>query len=323
MKEYENFEIDDPEYHETEKIRQYQFLAKIIIVLAIIIVFEIIYILVSYSSIKEKNSEISNINLKKYMIADGNKKLDRALNEDFKMDYAYDEETKKKDNEIKSKEKLIKDFKHKIKKLQKSLNNSQPIEDLQAINNEKKENVNELKTNLEGRIKSFRSQFNSRIFDSAHELNDIKALIENNIVIEEEKEDEEKKEKEKKKEVNLHLCYYYDSKQGNEFNYDEATFTINFNENKVYVIVFQTDIFGRYGVVIPFRSDGKYLVFDMNNKYKKDNLFESNWLEFKFDRTNLKLLINNIKEFAFENKNKYIDYMKHTNIIELEIYKVY
>ena len=61
----------------------------------------------------------------------------------------------------------------------------------------------------------------------------------------------------------------------------------------------------------------------MNNKYKKDNLFETNWLEFKFDRTNLKLLLNNIKEFAFENKNKYIDYMKHTKIIELEIYKAY
>ena len=61
----------------------------------------------------------------------------------------------------------------------------------------------------------------------------------------------------------------------------------------------------------------------MNNKYKKDNLFETNWLDFRFDRTNLKLLLNNIKEFAFENKNKYIDYMKQTNIIELEIYKVY
>ena len=46
------------------------------------------------------------------MITDDNKKLDRALNEDFKMDYAYEEEIKKKDNEIKSKEKLIKDFKH-------------------------------------------------------------------------------------------------------------------------------------------------------------------------------------------------------------------
>ena len=74
-----------------------------------------------------------------------------------------------------------------------------------------------------------------------------------------------KKKKRKKKEVNLHLCYYYDSKQGNEFNYDEATFIINFNENKVYVIVYQTDIYGRYGVVIPFRNDGKYLVFDKNN----------------------------------------------------------
>ena len=311
MKEYENFEIDDPEYLETDKIRQYQFLAKIIIVLAIIIVFQIIYILVSYSSIKEKNSEISNINLKKYMIADGNKKLDRALNEDFKMDYAYDEETKKKDNEIKSKEKLIKDFKHKIKKLQKSLNNSQPIEDLQAINNEKKDNLKELKSDLEEKIKTFRSQFNSRIFDSAHEISDIKTLLENNY------------ENEEKKDFNLHLCYYYDIKQGKEFNYDEATFAINFNENKVYVIVFQTDIYGRYGVILPFKNEGKLLVFDMNNKYKKNNLFETNWLDFKFDRTNLKLLLNNIKEFAFENKNKYIDYMEQTNIIELEIYKAY
>ena len=310
MKEYEKFEIDDPEYLETDKIRQYKFLAKIII-LAIIIVFELIYILVSNSSIKEKNLEISNINLKKYMIADGNKKLDRALNEDFKMDYAYDEETKKKDNEIKSKEKLIKDFKHKIKKLQRSLNNSQPIEDIQAINNEKKEKVNELKTNLEGKIQAFRSQFNSRILDSSHELSDIKALLKTNI------------EYEEKEDINLHLCYYYDSKQGNEFNYEEATFAINFNEIKVYVIVFQTDIYGRYGVILPFKSEGKYLVFDMNNKYKKDNIFETNWLEFKFDRTNLKLLLNNIKEFAFENKNKYIDYMKHTKIIELEIYKAY
>lgn len=311
MKEYENFEIDDPEYLETDKIRQYQFLAKIIIVLAIIIVFQIIYILVSYSSIKEKNSEISNINLKKYMIADGNKKLDRALNEDFKMDYAYDEETKKKDNEIKSKEKLIKDFKHKIKKLQKSLNNSQPIEDLQAINNEKKDNLKELKSDLEGKIKTFRSQFNSRIFDSAHEISDIKTLLENNY------------ENEEKKDFNLKLCYSYDIKQGKEFNYEEATFAINFNENKVYVIVFQTDIYGRYGVILPFKNEGKLLVFDMNNKYKKNNLFETNWLDFKFDRTNLKLLLNNIKEFAFENKNKYIDYMEQTNIIELEIYKAY
>ena len=312
LKGYENFEVDDGNKDATiKKLRQYHLLAKIVIILIVILVFQVIYLLVIYSSIKEANSDISNINLKKYMIADGNKKLDRALNEDFKKDYAYDEETKKKDNEIKSKEKLIKDFKHKIKKLQKSLNNSQAIEDLQEINNEKKENLKELKTNLESKIKTFRSQFNSRIFDSSHELNDIKALIENNI------------ENEEKKEINFHLCYYYDSKQGKEFNYDEATFTINFNENKVYVIVFQTDIYGRYGVIIPFKSDGKYLVFDMNNKYKKDNLFETNWLEFKFDRTNLKILLNNIKEFAFENKNKYIDYMKYTNIVELEIYKAY
>ena len=96
IKNYENFEVDDDNKDEAiSKLRQYHLLAKIIIVLSVIIIFQIIYLLVIYSSIKETNADISNINLKKYMLADGNKKLDRALNEDFKKDYAYDEEKKK------------------------------------------------------------------------------------------------------------------------------------------------------------------------------------------------------------------------------------
>ena len=129
----ENFEIDNPEDLETENIKQCHFLAKIIIGLVVIIVFQIIFLLVTHSNIKETNSNISNVNLKKYMIDDGNKKLDRTLNEDFKTDFAYDEETEKKDNEIKSKEKLIKDYKHKIRKIQRNLNNSQPIEEILQI----------------------------------------------------------------------------------------------------------------------------------------------------------------------------------------------
>ena len=182
IKNYENFEVDDDNKDEAiSKLRQYHLLAKIVIILSVIIVFQIINLLVIYSSIKETNSDISNINLKKYMLADGNKKLDRALNEDFKKDYAYDEETKKKDNEIKSKEKLIKDYLHKTKKLQKSLNNTQPIEEIIKINNDKKEKINELKSNLYGHVKGFRDHFYTRIIDSSKELNDIKELIKSNI----------------------------------------------------------------------------------------------------------------------------------------------
>ena len=182
IKNYENFEVDDDNKDEAiSKLRQYHLLAKIVIILSVIIVFQIINLLVIYSSIKETNSDISNINLKKYMLADGNKKLDRALNEDFKKDYAYDEETKKKDNEIKSKEKLIKDYKHKIKKLQKRLNNSQPIEEILEFNNDKQNKIDELKSGLTNNIKAFREQLNTKIIDSNNELNKIKSLIKNDV----------------------------------------------------------------------------------------------------------------------------------------------
>ena len=52
-------------------------------------------------------------------------------------------------------------------------------------------------------------------------------------------------------------------------------------------------------------------------------MFEYNWLNFKFDRQNLKLFLNNIKEYNFENKNKDFDYINHSNITELEIYKIH
>ena len=305
IKNYENFEVDDDNKDEAiSKLRQYHLLAKIVIILSVIIVFQIINLLVIYSSIKETNSDISNINLKKYMLADGNKKLDRALNEDFKKDYAYDEETKKKDNEIKSKEKLIKDYKHKIKKLQKRLNNSQPIEEILEFNNDKQNKIDELKSGLTNNIKAFREQLNTKIIDSNNELNKIKSLIKNDV------------EMGDTNDINFHLCYSYDVTHGNELNYDETNYAINFNENKYYLLLFQTNMFTRYGIFLKNLNNDNYLIFDLNND-------ESNYLKFKFDRQNLKLLLNNIKEYDFKNKNKEIDYIKYANITDLEIYKVY
>ena len=305
IKNYENFEVDDDNKDEAiSKLRQYHLLAKIVIILSVIIVFQIINLLVIYSSIKETNSDISNINLKKYMLADGNKKLDRALNEDFKKDYVYDEETKKKDNEIKSKEKLIKDYKHKIKKLQKRLNNSQPIEEILEFNNDKQKKIDELKSGLTNNIKAFREQLNTKIIDSNNELNKIKSLIKNDV------------EMGDTNDINFHLCYSYDVTHGNELNYDETNYAINFNENKYYLLLFQTNMFTRYGIFLKNLNNDNYLIFDLNND-------ESNYLKFKFDRQNLKLLLNNIKEYDFKNKNKEIDYIKYANITDLEIYKVY
>ena len=311
IKNYENFEIDNPKDESVDNMRQYHFIAKIVIILAVIIVFQIIYLLVIYSSIKEINSNISNINLKKYILDDGNKKLDRTLHECFKKDFEYDEETKKKDNEIKTKENLIKDYKQKGKKLIKNLNNSQPIEEILSINEGKKNIINGLKKTLDKNISNFRKHFKSKIVDSWGELDSIKNLtkIVNKFF--------------ETSEPYLKLVYSYEYNSYNkELNYEEANFAIDFNENiTLYVMIFSTNILGRYGIVLTQNNDDNYLIFDLNNK--KNNLLENNWIKFKFDRQNLKLLLNNIKDYNFEKKNKEIDYIKCANITELEIYKVF
>lgn len=314
MKESNNvepFEVDNPEELYSNKIQEYHFLAKIIIAQAIVIVLFLITLLITNSNVKEYNSDISNINLKKYMIADGNKKLDRTLNEDFKVDFAYDEETKKKDNEIKSKEKLIKDYKHKIKKLKKALNKTQPIEEILKINEGKIQKMNELKSSLDQQINDFRNNFNTKIFDSPDEVNDLKTLIKNDI------------ENPENKEIGLNLCYSYENKTGGEINYEDAILAINYNENKVYSMLLKTSMYQRYGIILTHDHENEYLIFDLNNRDKKDNLFEREWLHFKFDRTNLKLLLNNMKDFNFTSKNQEIDYIKYANITQVEIYKVY
>ena len=314
MKESNNvepFEVDNPEELYSNKIQEYHFLAKIIIAQAIVIVLLLITLLITNSNVKEYNSDISNINLKKYMIADGNKKLDRTLNEDFKVDFAYDEETKKKDNEIKSKEKLIKDYKHKIKKLKKALNKTQPIEEILKINEGKTQKMNELKSSLDQQINDFRNNFNTKIFDSPDEVNDLKTLIKNDI------------ENPENKEIGLNLCYSYENKTGGEINYEDAILAINYNENKVYSMLLKTSMYQRYGIILTHDHENEYLIFDLNNRDKKDNLFEREWLHFKFDRTNLKLLLNNMKDFNFTSKNQEIDYIKYANITQVEIYKVY
>ena len=309
LKHYENFEIGDLNLNPPEKEGKNHLFFKISIALGIIIIFELIYLFVIYSKIKEKNSQISNINLKKWILEDGNKKLDRTLKESYEKDYAYDEESKKKDNEIKSKDKLIKDYIKQTYKLQKKLNDTQPIEDILGINNEKRINIDQLKNSLDLGTKVFKEQFNTKIIDSIGEVDIIKALIKANIEI-------------NSNEINLNKCLSFDVAEGKEINYDEISYSINFNENKFYLLIFQTNNFGRYGSIITDNEDNdKYLIFDMNNK-RKDS-FEYEWMKFKFDRQSLKLFINTIKEYKFENRNKEFDYIKFTNVTELEVYKVY
>jgi hypothetical protein len=311
IKNYENFEVNDTNESQNESVRQLHFLAKIVIILALIIVFEIIILFFVYSTVNDRNSEISNINYQKYILGDGNKKLDMTLRDSFDKDYAYDEEAVKRDNEIKSKEKLIKDYQKRIHKLEKQLNNTESLEDIQERNKAKKIELYELKISIPYRAAALREKFDTEIIDSENELIMIKKLLGHYM--------EEKKDYDK---IKLEKIYSSQNVSQKGFDFKEANYKINFNENNDYLILFETNMFERYGIHLnDIKNNNNYRVFDLNNKIRNYNLFDSASITIK-EKQNLKLMFNLVKKYKFTNKNEEIDQTKYGKVTSFEIFKV-
>ena len=301
IKNYENFEVDEP----INKVRDSHLFAIIVIVLILIIIFEILYLRFIRSSIKEKDKQLSEINMKFYLLGDGNKKLDMELKEMYERDYAYDDRLKKKDKELKSKENQIKRFKKEAIKALKDIPTPDEFEKIKEQNNDKKKKINELKLQLNDKAKAFREKFNIKIIDTFDELNIVKDLIKNNI--------------DKNEEINFDICY---SSEESDFNFSEVSNKCKLKD-KSFLIILQTNLFDRYGIYFDNNEKGSSFVFDLNNKEKKENLFESQWVKLTDEqKQNLILLFNLVKELKFENKKKEIDYINYSNMTEIEIFNV-
>lgn len=303
IKNYESFEVDEP----INNVRDSHLFAKIVIVLILIIIFEIIYLIFIRSSINEKDEQLSEINVKLYLLDDGNNKLDSVLKEMYERDYAYDDQLKKKDKELKSKDSQIKTYKKEALKSLEDIPTSDEFEKKKEQNNDKKNKINELKLQLNDKTQKFREKFNTKILDTLDELNIVKDLIKNNI--------------DKNQEISFDICY---SSEENDFNFSEVNIKCKLNDqDKAFLIILQTNLFDRYGIYFDNNEKGSSFVFDLNNKEKKENLFESQWVKFTDEqKQNLILLFNLIKELKFESKKKEIDYIHYSNMTEIEIFNV-
>jgi len=243
--------------------------------------------------------------MKFYLLGDGNKKLDMELKEMYERDYAYDDRLKKKDKELKSKENQIKRFKKEAIKALKDIPTPDEFEKIKEQNNDKKKKINELKLQLNDKAKAFREKFNIKIIDTFDELNIVKDLIKNNI--------------DKNEEINFDICY---SSEESDFNFSEVSNKCKLKD-KSFLIILQTNLFDRYGIYFDNNEKGSSFVFDLNNKEKKENLFESQWVKLTDEqKQNLILLFNLVKELKFENKKKEIDYINYSNMTEIEIFNV-
>lgn len=311
---YENFEVDENKTNNPKKVKKSHSFARINIVLTLIIIFQIIYLIRIFSTVKEKNNQLTRLNFKKYLLDNGNKKLDQELNEIFQEEYSFEEENKKKDKEIKIKEEQIKKYKKMSSNL---LHNISPetLVKLKEENKDKKIKIDELKLILDNNSKIFREQFNTKIIDSKKEFNIIETLI----------------NKKNNKINDFKLCYIG---QNEDINYGDAYDKCDFNKDTPFLILFQTNKFERYGIYLSNRIQNNSFVFSfpLNNK-NFGKILESESFELNnYQRQSLIYLLNlvknlnnddnNNKDKDSKDNNNNIDEEKYFNITDLEIFHI-
>ena len=296
IKDYENFEIDDYENKKTTSESQSHFKVKIFVLLILIIFFEIIYLICINSYVNKKNSELLQLNFKKYILDEGNEKLYSTLNEYLFTKYSLDEEIQRKEREIKIKEEQIKECKIKSSNLlQYYTPTTENLVKTKESNNKKLSRINELKSIIDNENKEFRYKYNTNIIDSISELNSIKSLVKNN---------------------NLQLCY---KGNNNEINYSEAYEKCWFDENIPILIIFQSNIYERYGAFISNIKEKYSSIFSLNyGKIQNIKFIDLN----NTQKQNLIYIIDIIKNMIFEKEHNIRNNIKDFIITDLEIFQI-
>ena len=298
IQNYENFDIDNYRSDETKTYKSH-LQAQIFVFLFLVIIFEIIFLVCVNSYKNEKNSELSEMNFKKYLLEENNAKLYSKLSEDLLSKYSLEDELKKKDTDIQLKEGQISEYKQKSSTLLKYY--TPTIESLvkaKESNDKRLSKINELKLMIKNANKEFREKYkyNTKILDSMSELSSVESFV---------KIDE------------LKLCY---RAENNEINYSEAYDKCEFHKNStVLVVFFQNNLYERYGAFISSMKENYSFIFSFNNgKIKNMKYIDLNYTQ----RQSLIYIVSCIKKDIFEEEHKYTSNINDFIVTDLEIFQV-
>ena len=298
IQNYENFDIDNYRSDETKTYKSH-LQAQIFVFLFLVIIFEIIFLVCVNSYKNEKNSELSEMNFKKYLLEENNAKLYSKLSEDLLLKYSLEDELKKKDTDIQLKEGQISEYKQKSSTLLKYY--TPTIESLvkaKESNDKRLSKINELKLMIKNANKEFREKYkyNTKILDSMSELSSVESFV---------KIDE------------LKLCY---RGENNEIDYSEAYDKCEFHKNStVLVVFFQNNLYERYGTFISSMKENYSFIFSFNNgKIKNLKYIDLNYTQ----RQSLIYIVSCIKKDIFEQEHKYTSNINDFIVTDLEIFQV-
>ena len=281
IKIYEDFEIDEinDDVHMLQTNCKSFCKTKLLIIFSLILLFEIIHLLFVIKKKRNKNDQLSVFKFQEYRLNENIEKLHKQLKEDDETIYSLDKEINKKEKEIKTKEEGIKYYLQKSNYLLNNNRNSETIFTIQIEINKKQLEIDELLLSLNDIKKSFQERFKSTIIDSDNELNKIQSLL-NQINV-----------------YDFKRCYGGESKK---LNFTEAYNSCNLNEDKSFLIVFETNLYERYGIYLSTQKEEQSIIFSFN--FEKE--MEKEYIKINnSQRQSLIYLINLIKNMKLKNNN--------------------
>ena len=299
MEHISNFELYGNEGF--TKLKPFRCFEKINIFLFLSFAIEIVYLICVLYVLNNKTYLFIELNYRKYELNSNNQKLNHKLYQAIDRNYSYDKEIGEKENNIKKLEEHINNYNQISKELLNSdFTNNELYIKLRENNNEKNIKIEELKLIREKSRADIKQIIDSNIIDKKIELTNIINLI-GNI------NPNEIKNK-------FRLCYRGEK---HNFNFTKAYEKCELVKNQSFLLLFQTNIFKRYGAYISNNNEQNSINFAiLPNGFINGTKIE--YLDLNRKKS-LIYIINLIKKNKYDNNKNNLDFRSFINDFELFI----
>ena len=255
---------------------------KIVIFLILVFIIELLYLIGVLNVLSDKTKQFNELNYRKYELNTKNEKLNQEYCQAVEKNYSFDDEIEEKNDKIKVLDKYIYNYTQLSKEFLKSpLSDNKMYIKIKEKNEKKSKIIDNLKLMKDKEKKDITEKIDSRIIDKESELNNILNLI---MKVNEQNNP-------------FKLCYRADN---NNLNFEDAYQKCKLRENNnSFMILYQTNLYERYGAFISKNKERSTFVFAI---YPNGVLYRINIEELDSNRRqSLIYIINLIKQIKYNN----------------------
>lgn len=255
---------------------------KIVIFLILVFIIELLYLIGVLNVLSNKTKQFNELNYRKYELNTKNEKLNQEYCQAVEKNYSFDDEIEEKNDKIKVLDKYIYNYTQLSKEFMKSpLSDNKIYIKIKEKNEKKSKIIDNLKLMKDKEKKDITEKIDSKIIDKESELNNILNLI---MKVNEQNNP-------------FKLCYRADN---NNLNFEDAYQKCKLRENNnSFMILYQTNLYERYGAFISKNKERSTFVFAI---YPNGVLYRINIEELDSNRRqSLIYIINLIKQIKYNN----------------------